>query len=475
LNRDRVLEIEFRRAMGAGFSKTLYLLFEACGRNANLMLLDEERKVIEAAKHIYPETNRYRSVIPGRPYVPPPPFAGIPLEDFLGSADELDDVAGIGKPLINALKKNFTGHGGLENVLKFFRDSVANQSCAPVGNVYQKLGEYVTLCPVHLDGAEEIGAKTALDAARKCVIQPLLDRFAERVRKKITARLDQLIRSNAKKIADAEALLGDESAAERLLLYGRLILANSWNIPRRAAEAELAEWTEDGERVHKVLLDPEKDAPQNAERYFTRYKKKQAAAERAKKTLPRLYLERDELRDQSTLLVFCNDAVVMSAIMEELSPARAVRTGRKSKPRALPPHRRYEIDAVNAAIFVGLSARGNHYVTFRLAVGDDIWMHAQNIPGAHVILRFKAKPDDESLNQAIEIAASAAACHSKTQGEGRVRVDYTERKHVRAITGGGLAQVTYKDFSTINADPALWLGLREASGENLSGPRAGEP
>ena len=108
-------------------------------------------------------------------------------------------------------------------------------------------------------------------------------------------------------------------------------------------------------------------------------------------------------------------------------------------------------------MFVGLSARGNHYVTFTLAKGDDIWLHAKNAPGSHVILRFKANPGDQQRYRMIEIAASAAAYFSKSRETGRERVDYTERKHVRAITGAGLAQVTYSKFSTVYADVSVWL------------------
>jgi predicted ribosome quality control (RQC) complex YloA/Tae2 family protein len=448
LNHDRILRMEFRRALGAGIYQTWRLLFEASGKYSNLMLLDDEDKIIETAKHIYPEANRYRTIIPGRPYVPPPPFAGTSAESFTWDTAELDGVAGIGRPLIEALKKRQFDGGRCS--LAYLGETVLEDV------VFQKLGAYVTLYPSLLDGAALLDSGSSLDAARECVILPLLERYAARARKKTGARLDQLTRVNDRKISEAEVLLEDDSAAERLMVYGRLILANIASIPPRAGEVELSEWTEAGEIIHKIALDPDKDAPQNAERYFIKYKKKRAAARRAQKILPRLYLERDELREQAVLLECNGDAFSISMMMDELSPETDTTKRGKPKTKTPPPHRRFEIEEC-ATIFVGLSAKGNHYVTFRLAGGDDVWLHAQNAPGAHVILRFTSRPDETTRERAIGIAATAAAYHSKARENGRVRVDYTERRHVRAITGGGLAQVTYKEFSTVAADPGRWL------------------
>jgi predicted ribosome quality control (RQC) complex YloA/Tae2 family protein len=143
-------------------------------------------------------------------------------------------------------------------------------------------------------------------------------------------------------------------------------------------------------------------------------------------------------------------------MMGELQPGGAAPRGEKRGEETKPPHRRLEFADEGAVMLIGLSAAGNHYVTFRLADGDDIWFHVQGTPGAHVILRFVSKPDQEAYDRMIAKAASAAAFHSKAKGGGRVRVDYAQRKHVRAMPGAGPAQVTYKEFSSINADASSW-------------------
>jgi predicted ribosome quality control (RQC) complex YloA/Tae2 family protein len=453
LGRDRVIEITFRREIGAGFSQVKSLVFEASGRYSNLILLDGG-VVVESAKHIHPETNRYRSIVPGVPYVMPPPIAGAVHPGEIGAFGALDRISGIGKPLIEAIKKKYGASG--EAALNLIRSLDSEDT--PL--VFQKLGGYVTAFPALLDGAKRIETTSSLAAARECVITPLLARHAQRAKRRVAAKIEQLARVNAKKIAEAEAMLEDESAAERLMRCGQLILANSWRIPPRSDAAELPEWTEEGEITRRVELDPNRDAAGNAERYFARYRKKRAAVDRSRKILPALYLERDGLTEQEALLNCHTDAVTILMMMDELSPREAQSGGKRQKARKAgqkPPHGRFEFPEKNAVMLVGLSALGNHYVTFRLSSGDDIWLHAQGTPGAHVILRFTSKPDAETYGGMLGIAASAAAFHSKARESGRVRVDYTERKYVRPIPGTGPAHVAYSEFSTVFADTGLWL------------------
>jgi Predicted RNA-binding protein homologous to eukaryotic snRNP len=69
------------------------------------------------------------------------------------------------------------------------------------------------------------------------------------------------------------------------------------------------------------------------------------------------------------------------------------RNVKKENRPPLPPHKRFDLGC--ALVFAGLSSKGNRYVTFKLAGADDIWFHAQGVPGAHVILRFTSIPTEE--------------------------------------------------------------------------------
>lgn len=109
---------------------------------------------------------------------------------------------------------------------------------------------------------------------------------------------------------------------------------------------------------------------------------------------------------------------------------------------------------------MGLSARGNRYVTFKQARPEDIWMHAHELPGSHVIIRGardRAALEGEH-RAALEFAASLAAAHSKGRNAGSVPIDYTERRHVRSVPGT-IALVTYTNPGTLRAVPHAGGGL----------------
>jgi predicted ribosome quality control (RQC) complex YloA/Tae2 family protein len=220
----------------------------------------------------------------------------------------------------------------------------------------------------------------------------------------------------------------------------------------------------------KIRLDPEKNAAGNAEALFAKYRRKKSAAAMADAMLPKLYQKGYELKEQRALLERNDDWNALAMMRYELE--RPAHNGHKTDRTrenihaGKVPHGRAEFPDDGAVIFWGLSARGNRYVTFRLAKAGDIWLHAQNIPGAHVVLRFGVKPDEDTFERIIQTAASCAVFYSGYSGAGSVRVDYTERRHVRAIQGAGAASVAYKEFRTIMADASLW-NEREYRLENL--------
>jgi predicted ribosome quality control (RQC) complex YloA/Tae2 family protein len=104
-----------------------------------------------------------------------------------------------------------------------------------------------------------------------------------------------------------------------------------------------------------------------------------------------------------------------------------------------------------ARIYVGRSPRGNAELTFRLARPRDLWFHARNTPGAHVILHIDSGREPSAAE--LERAASLAAYHSKGRASERVDVDFTERKFVRRRQNAPPGLVFYTNARTIAAAP----------------------
>jgi len=102
-------------------------------------------------------------------------------------------------------------------------------------------------------------------------------------------------------------------------------------------------------------------------------------------------------------------------------------------------------------IWVGRTARQNHQVTFRMADPDDLWLHAVDVPGAHVVIKSGGQPIPEDV---LRHAASLAGYYSASRGEASVLVAYTPRRYVRAIRNAGPGMVTYRNEQTIRISPS---------------------
>lgn len=444
LHRDRILEFTFRKTIGAGFATERRLVLEIMERFSNLVMTDEDGLIIETAKHIHPADNSFRTVLPGVPYHMPPLFGGSALEEWLAEPreDTLMKVAGVGRPLLKILSAYPAGLAA--EYLRGLYDGASAPMTA------QKIGKYVTALPELLPGAEKLpdGSTGTLIA-----LAPMKDGSIENRRKAIVKHIEKEITRRERQLADIDRLIADDSPA-RFKLWGELIVANMWNIKHGVSEAELSGYDDDGNEIsHKVPLDPRISPSQNSAAYFAKYKKIVSAQERAAALVQKVGEELDDLREELALASSVDDAQALVMLEEELGMAKAQqKRGGKKEPQ-LPPHLRFEFE--KAIVCAGLSAKGNRWLTFRFASPDDWWFHAQGVPGAHVILRPTATPTDDEFEELAAFCASLAVFYSKAKNEPRRRVDYTRRKYVSPIRGGE-ANVTYKEFSTIAGEPALW-------------------
>jgi predicted ribosome quality control (RQC) complex YloA/Tae2 family protein len=101
-------------------------------------------------------------------------------------------------------------------------------------------------------------------------------------------------------------------------------------------------------------------------------------------------------------------------------------------------------------MWVGRNSRQNEIATFDKGGGADLWLHAHDVPGAHVIIKFDGRPIPES---AIKRAAEIAAYYSPRRDETNVLVDVTQCKYVKKIKGAGPGMVTYRNETTRPVNP----------------------
>lgn len=454
LRRDKLLEFTFRRAVSAEVSVTRHLILEAMDRYSNLILTDGTDIIIEAAKHIHPDENRFRTILPGFPYTPPPEFRGIALEEWLSapSSENITKISGFGAPFLRTLADAGTEKAA-EILSQYYDDS--KLSCQELF-LCQIIGRYVAFSPIlaaaETDGHTSRGIEAAGNAT---TLDSLLYRNISSRRKVIESHINREISRRERQREDIGALL--ERDAEVFRREAELIIANLHVIEPGVRSCELCGWDETGAPVTAaVKLNPALTPQKNAALLFEKYKKTVASQKRAAKLLEKVGQELDALREQLPMVSLAEDEPALAAIEEELGMG-AKRTGPAKKKRGgsspFPPHKRFDLGY--ALVFTGLSAGGNRYVTFELALPEDIWFHAQGVPGSHVILRFSREPSDGQRRGALRFCASLAVWFSKARENGRARVDFTSRKYVSSIKGS-IAGVTYKEFDSVTERGDFW-------------------
>ena len=452
INNDRVLELGARRRVSAGVSVNYYLVLEITEPVANFLLLDDKGRIDEAARHSTPDTNRFRTILPGHSYTPPPVFEGLDVKALRSlKPEDVQNLRGIGRPLARLILSHWEEHDAMawQSALTKLLDEDSQVMCRAITR-----NSYITRLDFPLTETVELG-RDVLKAAGYGVLRPLLQRGRDKKLHEIDAKIKRAVKSRERRRDGLTKQLKECREAEIFRKKGEAILSHIYEIPKRAESITLTDW--DGQEL-AITLDPELSPSRNAEKYFKRYRKAKGNPEEISAELEAVNSAIHELQEQHALLDSIDDPENFAEALKDLDEWITAQTDqkkpdgkRRKRQPELPPHLNITHDGVN--ILVGLSARGNRYVTLKAARPEDIWLHAHELPGAHVIIRgVKREELEGDKREILEYAASLAAGHSSGKGAVSVPVDYTERKHVRSVPGT-VALVTYTNPGTLRVSP----------------------
>ena len=257
----------------------------------------------------------------------------------------------------------------------------------------------------------------------------------------------RLKRRHDRLVEDAAA----QANPELLKTKGEVILAYAHQIQPGQSEV-VAEWGFD-EGTLTVRLDPALSASENAQQYFNRYRKALRAADEIPGQLKKIELEQSYLDQLEQDLAMADDRPEIDIIAGVLAEAGYYKSRRAKKRRQKLKAKPLRLIAPDGAtVWVGKNALQNADLTFNRASPDDLWLHARNIPGGHVII-----PTAEGLPSEEDVlwAAAVAAYYSKARRDTSVEVDVTLKKHVRAIKGAAPGLVTYRNESTLRVVPVV--------------------
>ena len=262
-----------------------------------------------------------------------------------------------------------------------------------------------------------------------------------------------------------DAIEQDRNRAMKADLHrsnGELLKTVLHRVRRGMVEVEATDWASGEPNPVLIPLDPLLGPKENLERFFKLYRKYSGAREQiARRLAAQTEREREvaqllaELTDMSNELRERDWPDAAETIngwtsrLEQLGGTRAAHVGRSKRRRESSKHVPYrEFRAKDGAvIWLGRSAKDNDRLTLHEARGHDIWLHARDSPGSHVVLRCPrgSAPTSDSLLD----AAMLAAWHSKLRGEVTVDVMWTHRKNVRKLKGAAPGQVSVSESRTL--------------------------
>lgn len=373
---------------------------EFTGRHGNVFLLDQNDKILGS---LLPNRSFRRKLVLGEPYVLP---AARPASVSGRSGDDL------------ALAALPADGSRSEAVCRFYTQRVAHDAAL------RRVGELL----------RSLRRETAATKRRR-------------------ARIDDDLRQAAD--------------AQKYRKYGELLQSAHGRIPRGATAIDVPDYYDEAMRSIRIPLDPRVDLKANIERYFRRYRKFSSAKSRiegrlaaAEERLATLQPYLAEVESLEKLVIVANSSALLVQALEglerlesevtrslRLKPRRRQGLPRKrAEPRRALPYRKFE-SATGKTILVGKGGRHNDSLTLRVARGNDLWLHAHDWAGAHVVVRLDRgeEPDPETLLDAAHLAAH----FSKARRAGKLEVLHTRAKHVSKGKGAPPGRVNVASSRTL--------------------------
>lgn len=474
------------------------LIIEIMGKHSNLIFTDSEGVIIDSIKHISHQVSSVREVLPGRAYVyPPTQGKKNPLETDVNyfmnhvlakslsvtkaiytsltgispvMANELSFRAGIDGSVSTAALSMADRERLYEEFCRMIRD-IREANYAPCIAYEGYEPKEFSALPLSIYGApadsrrmpdrDISGLKMFLSMSavieeyysRKSIVTRMKQRSVDL--RKIVANA---IERTAKKYDLQLAQLADTEKRDKYRIYGELITAYGYQAEQGDTCLSCENYY-DGKQI-SIPLDPELSAMENSKRYFAKYNKLKRTYEALNKLAAETKEELDYLLSVQTSLSFAASETDLRQIKTELTESgyirgRVDREKNKRQEKSKPLH---YISADGFDMYVGKNNYQNEELTFQVANADDMWFHAKQMPGSHVIVRMDGAK--ELPDSTYEEAARLAAYYSSGKDAPKVDIDYTVRKNLKKPPKAKPGFVIYHTNYSMTIQPDIH-GIRE--------------
>lgn len=478
---DRIAFFKFDATTEIGDKVELTLVVEIMAQHSNVILLDDNSRVIDALRRVDSEKSSYRLVLPGAQYKLPPEQIKFDIRK-----EEPEKVC---KKVLSLVSSRLSSSilKTIQGVSPLLSRELAYRVCGDdkgVGELSAEekmrlLCELSSLKKVVLSGSvkpamvlDESGKPmefsfipiTQYGEAYKVIEKPdifsLLEGFYSerdrllRTRSKcaeLFKQLENAIERISRKLNNQREDLKKCADRDELRIKAELITAAQYKLQKGISVYEVENYY-DNNRVLKINVDPALSPSQNSQKLYKEYRKACTAENMLIKLIDEGEADLEYLESVKDLLERSTLEREFAEIKDELISQGFIkpkRNGKKQmKKQALPP---LEFKTSQGfTVLVGRNNLQNDKITFKMGKKGDIWLHAQKAPGSHVLLLSEGKeiPDD-----AIVEAAEFAGFYSSVKDSTLVTVDYTDVKNIKKPNGSKPGFVVYYTYWSVNVKP----------------------
>jgi predicted ribosome quality control (RQC) complex YloA/Tae2 family protein len=451
ITNDRVIVflVQSRNELGDLTSKKFIL--EVMGRHSNIIIADENNKILEAIKHVMPFDGKDRTIYPGAIYEFPSsskinPFDIPAREEFLSNPENLTE---------KCLLDNFTGFSPLitREIMHIF-----NTTKKSISIIFNEILDSNN--PTIISAKKDYfyftdityieGERKTFESVNKMLDRYYYERDSIDIVKQKSKDLVKFIKNHINKAKNKIEKLNKDliktNTRDSIRIKGELIQANLHNILKGDSKLECINYY-DNEKI-VIDLDPKLSPVKNSEKYFKKYKKLKTSIPYIHKQIKEALLE---VRYFEQLLHQVENSSLkdIEEIKEELVEKRYIKKKIKIVKRKKRPNFETYFDIDGITILVGKNNLQNEYITHKLAKHNEVWFHVKDSPGSHVVVK-SSFPLSETT---IRTAAQLAAHFSKMKKSSSVAVDYLEVRYLKKVPGKINSFVTYKNNKTIYIDP----------------------
>ena len=456
------------------------LVIELMGKHSNIILLDENRIIIDALRHTSVEENAQRDIYPTSRYYEPISNKHNLLEisnfeEFFNLL-KLDEDSNIEDSIVNT----FNGIG-LSNLKALTMDIKSKNEYTSQKNVAHSIYNSI----LEILNSKNLSIKTTSlknDSPNDyCLVSSCeknsfslnfaIDDFYfskenNEIFKNFRNMLLNIILSTLKKyekrLQNIDEKLEECKSMDKYKLYGELLTANLYRIPDYNTDSISLENYYNNNELIKIPLDKKYSPQYNAKRYYKKYSKLKNALEIVSTQKSETINEIKYIESTIYELETCKDISDVQEIYDEISENDIFKNSfskknifkKKSskKPKKMTTNKfvsfnplKFNIDGYT--IYVGRNNKENDYLTNKFANKNDIWFHTKEIHGSHVIL--KTNPNEQVPENIIYEAAKLAANHSKAKSSSNIPVDYCLVQYVKKVPGNKPGLVIYRNNKTI--------------------------